>query len=125
MPPIDRVLPALGLAATLVGMAGTMLAQAVFDPFAAAAERIIGGSIIMVAAILIVRWTFRLWQETRETAAADREAAMERERLYLQQISDLNNQLIAERQLRISLERVGLIDRREPDDPEDPENPPI
>lgn len=110
--PLDRIIPGFALAATFTGMGFVMLGQAVFDPFAVAAERIIGGSILIVAATLIVRWTFKLWTDTRDALREDREAAAERERLLIQQIAELNRQLVAERQLRISLEAAGVVDRR-------------
>ena len=112
MMPLDRIVPGLSLAATFVGMGFVMLGQAVFDPLALAAERIVGGSILVVAATLIVRWTFRLWTDTRDALREDRDAATERERLHLQQITELNRQLVAERQLRISLEAAGAVERR-------------
>jgi hypothetical protein len=114
-----RVIPAIASAASLVGATFVVVGQAVFDPLAATAERLIGGSVLLAAAWLIVRWTFRLLREAREFGAEDRRASIEREKLMLEQlaqatgqIAELNGQLVAERHLRISLERSGLSDRR-------------
>lgn len=109
---LDRIFPALATAGTLVGASTVMLAQATFTPNAGLAERIGGASLLLTAAVLIVRWTYRMWQETREAAKEDRDAALERERLLLEQITELNAQLNAERQLRLSLEQQGLSNRR-------------
>ena len=113
---VDRVIPAFATAGTLVGMGAVVIAQAVIDPVATIVDRVVGGSLLLVAAILIVRWTFRMWADTREALREDRNAALEREQVYLKQINELSHQLTAERQLRIGLERSGLTERRHPED---------
>ena len=117
---MPRLLPGLATAGTLMGMAIVVVGQAVLDPFADTVQRLIGGSILLVAAVLVVRWTLHLWSDTRDALREDRVAALEREQMYLEQINVLNRQLTAERQLRVSLERAGLIDRRHTDDGEAP-----
>lgn len=112
-------MPGIATAGTLIGAAIIVLAQSVFNPFADAIERVLGGSLLLGAAYMIVRWTFRLLQEARETASADRDASLEREKLLItqlanatEQLAEVNAQLTAERSLRISLEQRGLTDRR-------------
>lgn len=116
---VERLTPGLTTAATLFGAAFTILGQAVFDPFAGAAERLVGGSMILAAAYFIARATLRLFRESRLAAEEDRKAALAREELLVKQISQLtsqlsetNAQLAKERQLRLSLEQMGLSDRR-------------
>jgi len=108
----SKLIPAMGLAGSLIGSAMVLFAQAVANPIADSAERIVGGSLLAVAAALIIRWTFRLVGEVRAIAAEQREAAEKRESQLLAQISEANRQLNAERQLRISLEQRGLEQRR-------------
>lgn len=117
--PLERIIPGIAMGATLFGTAFVVLAQAAFDPFATAAERIIGGSMIVVAAVFIVRATLRLFREARSFASDDRAAALAREQLLIDQlgqtasqIAQLNAQLNAERALRLSLEARGVTDRR-------------
>jgi hypothetical protein len=109
-----------------MGAGFIIIGQAIFNPFADMAERMIGGGVLFVAAYLIVRWTFRLLGEVRSMAADDREAAVEREKLAadredkllerIRQMSDqnaeLNAQLAGERQMRVALEQSGLSERR-------------
>jgi len=126
---VDRVVPGIASAATLMGAGLIVVGQAVFDPFAETLERVLGGSVLFTAAYLIVRWTFRLLAEVRSMAVDDRKAAVEREKLAadredkllerLQHMSDqnaeLNAQLAGERQLRVALEQSGLSERRHRD----------
>ncbi len=109
---LEVILPKLGGAATLFGAGTVVIAQAVFDNFAEPLERVIGGSVLFAAAVLIVRWTFRLLNEARESAAADRKAYLEREARLTDQLAELNAQLLQERQLRMSLEAMGYENRR-------------
>lgn len=115
----DRAFPAVASAATLVGASIVVLGQAVFNPFADTVERMVGGSVLLAAAWLIIRWTFRLIREVREIAEDERNAAKEREAQLLArltashaQLAEVNAQLSQERQLRLSLEQMGLKDRR-------------
>ena len=122
----DRIVPGVAGAATLMGAGFVIIGQAIFNPFADMAERMLGGGVLFVAAYLIVRWTFRLLGEVRSMAADDREAAVGREKLAaeretkllerLQHMSDqnaeLNAQLAGERQMRVALEQSGLAERR-------------
>lgn len=109
---LDIVGPRLGAAASLFGAGAVVLGQAVFDTFADPVERIVGGSVLFGAAILIVRWTFKLLTEARAQAQADREAFLQREAQLIDQIAALNAQLLTERQARMSLEAMGYEDRR-------------
>jgi hypothetical protein len=109
-----------------MGAGFIIIGQAIFNPFADMAERMLGGGVLFVAAYLIVRWTFRLLGEVRSMAADDRDAAVEREKLAadredkllerIRQMSDqnaeLNAQLAGERQMRVALEQSGLSERR-------------
>lgn len=122
----DRILPGLTTAATLIGASVTVLAQSLFDPTAQIAEKVVGGSILFAVGWMVVRWTFKLIGEVRAIAAEDRSAAVEREkiaaereRLLLAQLqkqnevnAELHAQLTTERQMRVSLERAGLIEHR-------------
>lgn len=97
-----------------------VIAQAITSPFAETLERLLGGGVLVVAAWLIIRWTFRLIGEVRAIATEDRKYAEAREKMLLDQLSaaneqlaELNAQLTSERQLRLSLEQLGLRDRRE------------
>ena len=117
---LSRVVPGVATASLLIGSAIVTLAQGVFNPTAEAVERTVGGVTLVVAAYLIVRWTFRLLQEAREQAAEDRDAALKREELLLaqlattaEQLAEVNAQLVRERELRLSLEKRGLTDRRD------------
>lgn len=133
---IDRVLVGIATAGTIMGMALVTVGQAIIDPAASAIERYAGGSILLVAAILIVKWTFNLITVVRDNADADRKANLERSRqdhaaslereqmlhgqvaTLVEQLSELNAQLATERALRVSLERAGIQDRRHPEDQE-------
>lgn len=115
----DRVLLALSAVGTLIGASFVVLSQAVFSPFADTIERVLGGSVLLAAAWLIIRWTFRLIREVRAISKDDREAAVDREQMLMGQLAETNKQLSevraqlsAERQLRLSLEQLGLKDRR-------------
>lgn len=123
-----------------------VVAQGVLHPEALTWERFAGGSILIVAAVLIVRWTFKLIKEVREGAKEDRDAWAEDRRALTTQLTterqvltqereawtterrdilaqlESSRLLIAEqsavlereRELRMSLERLGVTDRREP-----------
>lgn len=143
---MERVVVAIATASSLMAAGVVVVAQGVLDPQALTWERFAGGSVLIVAAALIVRWTFKLIREVREGAKEDREAwaadrkalseqltnerqvlAQEREawseerRDILAQL-DSARVLVAEqaavlereRELRLSLERLGVHDRREP-----------
>jgi hypothetical protein len=113
---LERTVPGISLAAAFIGASVVVLGQAVFTPGAEAVERIIGGSLLVTAAYLIVRWTFRLLHEARQTAAEDRKLLLDHLDKANQQIAELNTQLHAERSLRVSLEQRGLEDRRRGDE---------
>lgn len=123
-----------------------VVAQGVLDPQALTWERFAGGSVLILAAALIVRWTFKLIKEVREGAKEDREAWADDRKALSEQLSnerqvltkereawaaerrdilaqlESSRVLIAEqsavlereRELRMSLERLGMHDRREP-----------
>lgn len=118
---VDRVLVAALAGVGTLGMAVVTIAQGVLDPTALTIERFVGGGVLLVAAWFITRWAWRLVQEMRGMLDAER-AAWQRDRLLLVEERDkLRKELIEthgllrdERSLRISLERAGLIDRREP-----------
>lgn len=120
---IDRVLVGIATAGTIMGMALVTVGQAIIDPTATAIERYAGGGILLVAAVLIVKWTFNLITVVRDNADADRGTSLAREKMLLDQVANLvgqvstmNAQLATERALRVSLERAGVQDRRHPDD---------
>lgn len=112
----ERVIPSFATAGSLIGAAVVVFGQAIFDPSTAWSERVIGGSVLLLAAGLIVKWTFRLIKEVRVISAEDREASLKRESLHMQQIAELNAQLAAERRMRLSLEQLGLTNRRHTDE---------
>lgn len=114
-----KVISLMATAATLTGSGAVVVAQAVFDPATEAAERLVGGGLLLTVGGLIVWWTFRLLREVRANAAEDRAAALRREEMLLEQLARVNEQLAetnaqltAERALRQSLEQMGLRDRR-------------
>lgn len=128
----DRVLVGLASAGTVMGMAIMTFGQAIIDPSATAVERYVGGGILLAVAVIIVRWTFNLIVIVRDNAEADRKAALEksrqdhaaaleRESMLLnqmeqmaRQLAESNQALTTERSLRMSLEKAGIHDRREP-----------
>lgn len=116
---IPKIILSLVSVGSAVGGAVILLGQALFNPTAEGVERIVGGSLLLVAAVLVIRWTFRMLAESREIAKADREAALKREQMLISQLDQLQERLLAayaelelERQTRLSLEQMGLTDRR-------------
>lgn len=99
-----------------------LVAQATFDTV----ERFIGGSVILVAGILIIRWVLKTSERVEKywtgalAAATDRaekaEIRADRSREECDEIrKERDNALSAlatERALRVSLEESGLTDRR-------------
>lgn len=116
---LERVIPGIGTAATFIGAYLVIVGQGIFDPVATSIERYVGGSLILAAAYLIVRWTRTFLKDIQLIRQQEQTAAQEREQLLVDQLqkaydqtAELNAQLTAERQLRLSLEQAGVVDRR-------------
>lgn len=142
---MERLIITVGTAASMVSAAVIVVAQGILDPTAETWERYVGGSILVVAAVLIVRWSFRMirtiqevnsaergqWAEDRtamltqlealnQMIAGERVAWADERRAILEQldaarahVADLSANLARERDLRVTLERAGVADRRE------------
>lgn len=102
--------------------AGTwLITQANLD----AVDRYVGGSIIVIAGAFIIRWVLKTserveatWTKAVGVAEHRAEVAEERCEKMRKAIDELTLKYEQERQLRISLEGMGLIDRRRKPDAE-------
>ena len=142
---MERLVITVGTAASMIAVAGVVVAQGILDPAAETWERYVGGSILVVAAVLIVRWSFRMirtiqevnseergqWGKDREAMVVQLEAlttmiagerlawADERKAILDQldkarsHVAELSASLTRERDLRATLEKAGIADRRE------------
>lgn len=138
---IDRAMAGLWVGAALTGAAAVTIAQGVLDPTAITIERIVGGGVLAGAAILIVRWsrqtgadareglqatiestkttldqTVTILQAEREAWQTERNAIREERETLRRELMETRTHLIEERNLRISLERAGVTDRRNHDE---------
>jgi hypothetical protein len=145
---MERVVIVVASAATLMGAGVVVVAQGVLDPQAVTWERLVGGSVLVLAAVFIARYSLVYIREIRTGAKEDREAwakdrgllsgqliqmnvllAAERDAWAAERadilhqleksrdlLTDMAAQLERERDLRVSLERSGLTDRRSHDE---------
>ncbi len=98
---MDRVISTFAIAAGLFGAGMVVVTQGVLDPSADTIERIIGGTFILVAGTVGFRWAYQLLKAVREDNSELRT-----------QLSDMTKKYETERELRMSLEESGLVDRR-------------
>lgn len=145
---MDRVVVGLTTAASMMGAGVVVIGQSIFDPEAVTWERVVGGSVLIFAAIFIARYSITYIREIRNGANEDRKAWADDRKALTEQLtaanqllgdereawakerSDILEQLDAsrlliaelsaalerEKDLRASLERAGIADRRTRDD---------
>lgn len=119
---LSRLIPGTAVAASFVSAASLLIAQGVFNPIADNLERGLGAISLVGVAYLVIRWTRALFKDVQQLRSEEHRAALERERLLIGQIdaltdrlAEVNAQLYEERQLRLSLEQLGIKDRRHGD----------
>lgn len=119
---MERVVGAGLVAAGFFGSGLVIMGQAVFDSQAAAVERIIGGSVIIAAGYVIIRWMFKLLGAVREDSTATRATLAEEREAWREERDSLRSMMAeqkvlyeAEKTLRISLEAQMGPDRRNRD----------
>jgi hypothetical protein len=120
---MDKVVGITVLAAGLFTSSLLIVGQAVFDPTAEVVERVIGGSVLLATGWVVVRWLFRLLNAIRDDSEATRQmleserTAWKEERDSLRvMLTEARSQYESERQLRLSLEEKGIVDRRRKDE---------
>ena len=103
----------------ILGSAAVTIGQGVLDPEAITFERIVGGGFLGLVAVLIVRWSYRMVGVAKEMFEAERQAWREDREVLRDERDQLRQELLEthallreERNLRISLERAGITDRR-------------
>ncbi len=105
---MDRVIRTFALAAGAFGAGAVVVAQGVLDPMADTVERVIGGAFLLIVGTVGFRWAFQLIKAVREDNHELRAQLNEvRDRL-----GDMTQKYESERELRMSLEEAGLVDRR-------------
>lgn len=143
---LDRAVAAAWVGMISFGAGMTTIAQGVLTPDASTVERWVGGGTLVAVAILIVHWSRQMGKDIRETLTTsltkvqatldqtieilDKErdawgserASLADERAQLrQELVEVYAHLKEERNLRISLERAGVTERRTDGDARPPE----
>lgn len=151
MPPlIERALTGMWVGVALAGAGAVTIAQGVLDPTAVTIERILGGGVLITAAVLIVRWsrqagadasaslqaalnatqttldqTISILEAERQAWQTERQAVRTEREVIRRELMETRTLLIEERNLRISLERAGLVDRRTNGETPSPDDPAV
>lgn len=97
IPGLERFAMLLAAAATLIGVGGVVVAQGIFDPQAVTWERLVGGSVVVAAAVFIARYSLVYMREIRTAASEDRDAWMDDRRVLVEQLETTRQILADER----------------------------